>query len=37
MLELFGMNVKNIPLSYYRKVVFTLCKQDSLDRFGTKA
>tara|TARA_Y100000589_G_C26697565_1_gene444365 strand:+ start:83 stop:397 length:315 start_codon:yes stop_codon:yes gene_type:complete len=35
-LELFGLNVKNIPLSYYRKSSFYTMQTDSLDRFGTK-
>ena len=35
-LELFGLNIKNIPLSYYRKSSFYTMQTDSLDRFGTK-
>ena len=35
-LDLFGLNVKNIPLSYYRNSSFYTMQTDSLDRFGTK-
>ena len=35
-LDLIGFNVKNIPLSYYRKSSFYTMQTDSLDRFGTK-
>ncbi len=35
-LETFGINVKNIPLSYYRKSSLYTMQTDSLDRFGTK-
>ena len=36
MLEKIGLNVENIPLSDYRKKPFYQCKNDSLDRFGTR-
>ena len=35
-LENFGMDVKNVPLSYYRKSSLYTMQTDSLDRFGTK-
>lgn len=35
-LELFGWDVSNIPLSHYRKKTFYFMSTDSLDRFGTK-
>ena len=35
-LEKFGFNVDNIPLSDYRKKPFYQCKNDALDRFGTR-
>ncbi len=35
-LEKAGFNVENIPLSDYRKKPFYQCKNDSLDRFGTR-
>ena len=35
-LEKFGINVENIPLSDYRKKPFYQCKNDALDRFGTR-
>ena len=35
-LEKAGLNVENIPLSDYRKKPFYQCKNDSLDRFGTR-
>ena len=36
LLEKFGVNVKNIPLSEYRKKSFYTMRTDSLDRFGTR-
>ena len=36
MLEKFGFNVDNIPLSSYRKTSLYTMSTDSLDRFGTK-
>ena len=36
LLEKFGVNVKNIPLSEYRKKSFYSMRTDSLDRFGTR-
>jgi len=36
LLEKFGVNVENIPLSQYRNKPFYYCKNDSLDRFGTR-
>ena len=35
-LEKMGLNVENIPLADYRKKPFYQCKNDSLDRFGTR-
>ena len=35
-LEKMGFNVKNIPLSDYRNKPFYQCKNDALDRFGTR-
>ena len=35
-LEKAGLNVENIPLSDYRQKPFYQCKNDSLDRFGTR-
>ena len=35
-IEKFGINVENIPLSDYRKKPFYQCKNDALDRFGTR-
>ena len=35
-LEKIGLNVENIPLADYRKKPFYQCKNDSLDRFGTR-
>ena len=35
-LESYGIDVKNIPLSYYRKSSLYTMQTDSLDRFGTK-
>ena len=35
-LEKIGLNVENIPLAFYRKYPFYRCKNDSLDRFGTR-
>lgn len=35
-LEKIGFNVENIPLSDYRGKPFYLCKNDALDRFGTR-
>jgi ubiquinone/menaquinone biosynthesis C-methylase UbiE len=34
-LEAFGVNVDNIPLSAYRKLSFYSMRTDALDRFGT--
>ncbi len=36
LLESFGLNVSNIPLSFYRKKSFYFMSTDALDRFGTK-
>lgn len=36
LLERSGFNVDNIPLSDYRKKPFYQCKNDALDRFGTR-
>lgn len=36
LLESFGFNVENIPLSEYRKRSFYTLRTDALDRFGTK-
>tara|TARA_Y100001970_G_scaffold294156_1_gene447656 strand:+ start:23619 stop:24464 length:846 start_codon:yes stop_codon:yes gene_type:complete len=36
LLENIGLNVENIPLSYYRNTNFYTMKTDSLDKFGTK-
>jgi len=35
-LEKLGFNVENIPLADYRKKTFYHCKNDALDRFGTR-
>ena len=35
-LEKLGINVENIPLSDYRNKPFYQCRNDSLDRFGTR-
>jgi len=35
-LEKIGFNVENIPLSDYRNKPFYQCKNDALDRFGTR-
>ena len=35
-IEKFGINVENIPLSDYRRKSFYQCKNDALDRFGTR-
>ena len=35
-LEKTGLNVQNFPLADYRKKPFYQCKNDSLDRFGTR-
>ena len=35
-LEKIGLNVENIPLADYRKKPFYQCKNDALDRFGTR-
>lgn len=35
-LEKMGINVANIPLSYYRDKTFYVMRTDSLDRFGTR-
>jgi hypothetical protein len=34
-MERFGLNVENIPLSYYRKYSFYTMRTDARDRFGT--
>ena len=36
MLEKLGFNVESIPLSDYRRKPFYQCKNDALDRFGTR-
>ena len=36
LLEKFDIHVDNIPLSDYRKKPFYQCKNDALDRFGTR-
>ena len=36
LMEKFGFNVNNIPLSDYRKKPFYQSKNDALDRFGTR-
>jgi SAM-dependent methyltransferase len=36
LMEKLGVNVNNIPLSDYRNKPFYLCKNDALDRFGTR-
>ena len=36
MVEKLGFNVENIPLSDYRAKPFYQCKNDALDRFGTR-
>ena len=35
-IEFFGLNIKNFPLSYYRNKSIYIMRNDSLDRFGTK-
>ena len=35
-LEKMGLNVENVPLADYRNKPFYQCKNDSLDRFGTR-
>lgn len=35
-LEKLGLNVENMPLSDYRNKPFYLCRNDALDRFGTR-
>lgn len=35
-LEKFGLNVDNLPLSDYRAKTFYQCRNDALDRFGTR-
>jgi 2-polyprenyl-3-methyl-5-hydroxy-6-metoxy-1,4-benzoquinol methylase len=35
-LEKLGINVENIPISDYRRKPFYQCKNDALDRFGTR-
>ena len=35
-IEKIGLNVNNIPLSDYRNKPFYICKNDALDRFGTR-
>lgn len=35
-LNILGVNVKNIPLSFYKDKSFYIMRNDSLDRFGTK-
>lgn len=34
--EKIGIDVQNFPLSYYRSKPFYQCKNDALDRFGTR-
>ena len=36
LIEKIGINVSNFPLSDYRSKPFYICKNDSLDRFGTR-
>ncbi len=36
LLEKLGVNVENIPLSDYRDKAFYICRNDALDRFGTR-
>lgn len=36
MLEKFGVNVENLPLSSYRRLSFYSMRTDALDRFGTR-
>ena len=36
LLEKLGLNVQDIPLSDYREKPFYQCKNDALDRFGTR-
>ena len=36
LLEIFGINVENLPLSDYRNKSFYIMNNDALDRFGTK-
>jgi ubiquinone/menaquinone biosynthesis C-methylase UbiE len=36
LVEVFGINVEQIPLSYYRNRGFYVMRTDALDRFGTK-
>lgn len=36
LLEKVGINVENVPLSDYRNKPFYQCKNDALDRFGTR-
>jgi len=36
MIEKFGYNVDNIPLTYYRRYSFYSMRTDALDRFGTR-
>lgn len=35
-MEGFGFNVSNFPLSIYRNLPFYYCQNDALDRFGTR-
>ncbi len=35
-IEKIGLNVENIPLSFYRNKSFYVMRNDALDRFGTK-
>ena len=35
-IEFFGLNIKNFPLSYYRNKSIYIMRNDLLDRFGTK-
>jgi len=36
LLDKLGLNVNNFPLSVYRNKPFYHCKNDALDRFGTR-
>jgi 2-polyprenyl-3-methyl-5-hydroxy-6-metoxy-1,4-benzoquinol methylase len=36
LLEKFGVNVQNVPLSYYRSKPLYFLRTDALDRFGTR-
>ena len=36
MLEKIGINVSNLPLTWYRNEPFYIMRTDALDRFGTR-